>query len=67
MTTFKGLAFRTYGLHVMGVVCGDVGSAAEAAVGNSSVTISLRLKIAQKPFIVCSLGPKASKYESLEP
>ena len=28
---------------------------------------SLRLKIAQKPYIVWSLGPKALKYESLEP
>ena len=27
----------------------------------------LRLKIAQKPYIVWSLGPKAFKYESLEP
>ena len=31
------------------------------------VRVSLRLKIAQKPFIVWSLGPKASYYESLEP
>ena len=30
-------------------------------------TETLRLKIAQKPYIVWSLGPKASKYESLEP
>ena len=29
--------------------------------------LSLRLKIAQKPHIVWSLGPKALKYESLEP
>ena len=30
-------------------------------------TLTLRLKIAQKPYIVWSLGPKALKYESLEP
>ena len=29
--------------------------------------ISLRLKIAQKPYVVWSLGPKALKDESLEP
>ena len=29
--------------------------------------LALRLKIAQKPRIVWSLGPKASKYQSLEP
>ena len=29
--------------------------------------ITLRLKIAQKPHIVWSLGPIALKYESLEP
>ena len=28
---------------------------------------TLRLKIAQKPYIVWSLDPKALKYESLEP
>ena len=28
---------------------------------------TLRLKIAQKPYIVWSLGPKALNYESLEP
>ena len=28
---------------------------------------TLRLKLAQKPYIVCYLGPKALKYESLEP
>ena len=28
---------------------------------------TLRLKVAQKPYIVWSLGPKALKYESLEP
>ena len=28
---------------------------------------TLRLKIAPKPYIVWSLGPKALKYESLEP
>ena len=31
------------------------------------LSLSLRLKIAQKPYIVWSLGPKALKYESLEP
>ena len=30
-------------------------------------TITLRLKIAQRPYIVWSLGPKALGYESLEP
>ena len=30
-------------------------------------SITLRLKIAQKPFIILSLGPKALKHESLEP
>ena len=30
-------------------------------------TIALRLKIADKPCIVWSLGPKASYFESLEP
>ena len=34
-------------------------------VGPSILT--LRLKIAQKPYVVWSLGPKALKYESLEP
>ena len=29
--------------------------------------VPLRLKIAQKPCIVWSLGPKASYFESLEP
>ena len=29
--------------------------------------VTLRLKIAQKPYIVWSLGSKALKYESLEP
>ena len=29
--------------------------------------LTLRLKIAQKPFVIWSLGPKTSKYESLEP
>ena len=33
---------------------------------NPSNTITLTLKIAQKPYIVWSLGPKAIKYESLE-
>ena len=28
---------------------------------------TLRLKVAQKPYIVWSLGPKALRYESLEP
>ena len=32
-----------------------------------SVTRTLRLKIAQKPYIVWSLGPKAFRYQSLEP
>ena len=31
------------------------------------MTLTLRLKIAQKPYTVWSLGPKALKYESLEP
>ena len=35
--------------------------------GVYSGTLTLRLKIAQKPYIVWSLGPKALKYESLEP
>ena len=30
-------------------------------------TITLRLKIAKRPYIVWSLGPKALRYESLEP
>ena len=30
-------------------------------------TKALRLKIAQRPYIVWSLGPKALHYESLEP
>ena len=30
-------------------------------------TVTLRLKIAQKPYIVKSLAPKALIYESLEP
>ena len=30
-------------------------------------SLTLRLKIAQKPYIVWSLGPEALKYESLEP
>ena len=30
-------------------------------------TLTLRLKIAQRPYVVWSLGPKALKYESLEP
>ena len=30
-------------------------------------SLTLRLKIAQKPYIVWSLDPKALKYESLEP
>ena len=29
--------------------------------------LTLRLKMAQKPYIIWSLGPKALKYESLEP
>ena len=29
-------------------------------------TLTLRLKIAQKPYMVWSLGPKALKYESFE-
>ena len=32
-----------------------------------SMWITLRLKIAPKPFLVWSLGPKALKCESLEP
>ena len=32
-----------------------------------TLTLSLRPNIAQKPLIVWSLGPKASKYESIEP
>ena len=31
------------------------------------LAVTLRLKIAQKPCIVASLGPKALYYESLEP
>ena len=31
------------------------------------IRVPLRLKIAQKPYIVWSLGPKALTYESLEP
>ena len=31
------------------------------------LSFTLPLKIAQKPLIVCSLGPKAVKHESLEP
>ena len=31
------------------------------------LSLTLRLKIAQKRYIVRSLGPKALKYESLEP
>ena len=31
------------------------------------ISKTLRLKIAQKPYIAWSLGPKALKYESLEP
>ena len=30
-------------------------------------TLTLRLKMAQKPYIMWSLGPKALTYESLEP
>ena len=30
-------------------------------------SFTLRLKMAQKPYIILSLGPKALKYESLEP
>ena len=30
-------------------------------------SLTLRLKIAQKPYVVWSLGPKALKHESLEP
>ena len=29
-------------------------------------TLTLRLKMAQKPYVTWSLGPKALKYESLE-
>ena len=32
-----------------------------------SLTLTLRLKMAQKPYIVWSLGPKALIYESLKP
>ena len=32
-----------------------------------AIYLTLRLKIAQKSYIVWSLGPKALKYESLEP
>ena len=37
--------------------------------GKPGATLSyiVRLKIAQKPYTICSLGPKALKYESLEP
>ena len=31
-----------------------------------SIWISLSIKIAQKPYIIGSLGPKALKYESLD-
>ena len=30
-------------------------------------SLTLRLKMAQKPYIIWSLGPEALKYESLEP
>ena len=35
--------------------------------GSFTGSFTLRLKIAQQPYIVWSLGPKAFKYESLEP
>ena len=35
--------------------------------GCTGRSLSLRLKMAQEPYIIWSLGPKASKYESLEP
>ena len=38
-----------------------------AEMGFVSASPTLRLKIAQKPCIFWSLGPKAIKYESLEP
>ena len=38
-----------------------------ADVAGSSKTHSFSIKIAQKPYIVGSLGPKALRYESLEP
>ena len=45
-----------------------VASFSDATGGKSQTRpLTLRLKIAQKPHIVWSLGPKALKYESLEP
>ena len=34
---------------------------------SASLEVTLRLKMAQKPYMIWSLGPKALKYESLEP
>ena len=37
------------------------------ALKSIMVHIPLRLKIAQKPYVMWSLGPRSLKYESLEP
>ena len=38
-----------------------------SCVSSPVLTITLRLKIAQKPCMVWSLGPKALEYEFVEP
>ena len=36
-------------------------------LGAGRRSLALRLKIAQKPYVIWSLGPQAFKYEALEP
>ena len=43
------------------------GSGSGALIIGNRVRLTLRLKMAQKPFVMWSLGPKALTYESLEP
>ena len=48
---------------VFGVYCKDLWA---SGLGRRAGTLSLSIKIAPKPSIVGSLGPKALKYESFE-
>ena len=68
--THSGLEVQLYILNVQDpeatepLIIGENGKL-EAMPGTGS--LNLRLKIAQKPSIVWSLGPKALYYESLDP
>ena len=45
----------------------DMHTEPEAERHNKPMYLTLRLRIAQKPYMVWSPGPKALQYESLEP